>query len=64
LARSIPHLFSHLGGRFNASVAARVTMTVTAHKTRNGFDRYHIVSPTDLKAAGQELPGRTTGTLG
>ena len=37
-------------------------MTITGHKTRDVFDRYHIVRPTDLKAAAQKLAGTTTGT--
>ena len=39
-------------------------MTITGHKTRDVFDRYHIVSPTDLEAAAQKLAGTTTGTIG
>ena len=48
----------------NAGVAERVAKTITGHKTRDVFDRYHIVSPNDLKAATQKLAGTTTGTIG
>jgi hypothetical protein len=30
-------------------------MSITGHKSRGVFDRYHIVSPADLKAATRRL---------
>jgi len=30
-------------------------MTITGHKTRAVFDRYHIVSPADLQEAARKL---------
>jgi len=47
----------------NAGVAERVAMTVTGHKTRAVFDRYHIVSPGDLQDVARRLAGTISGTM-
>jgi hypothetical protein len=39
-------------------------MKITGHETRALFDRYHIVSPADLKAAAQKLAATIPGTVG
>jgi hypothetical protein len=40
----------------------RVAMTITGHRTRAVFDRYHIVSPGDLQEAARKLASTFSGT--
>jgi integrase len=42
----------------SGGVPERVAMTITGHRTRSVFDRYHIVSPTDLQEAARKIAAR------
>jgi integrase len=43
----------------NDGTPEKVAMTITGHKARSVFDRYHIVAPEDLRAATARIAART-----
>jgi integrase len=45
-----------------ADIPEHVAMTISGHKTRAVFDRYHIVSPGDLQDVARRLMGTIPGT--
>jgi hypothetical protein len=47
----------------NLWVPERVAMRVSAHRSRMVFDRYHIVSPSDLQEVARKLTGTFSGTM-
>jgi hypothetical protein len=47
----------------NVGVPERVSMSITGHKTRAVFDRYHIVNPGDLQGAARKLAGTIADTM-
>jgi len=40
-----------------SNVSEKIAMTITGHKMRSVFDRYHIVSPGDLQEETRRLAG-------
>jgi hypothetical protein len=45
-------------GMIRAGISEKVAMTVSGHRTRSIFDRYHIVSPSDIRDAARKLEAK------